>query len=584
MKITLRRTLAAALVLAGAACRDGSTPLSPVSNTATGPIASAAIVDAPHGAGGSFAFLPPMVPNPGDRGGAVDATLSPIVEICELNDAGNACLNVIHRFAATANGEHYQANWDAGKDAINLNHKYRASVYVDSYRIGYADVVVLSTKKDASSYDPNAFVVITSKETLPVKFRIGAGLPARLALSPLTPTIKSTATQQFTAVLYDLHGQPLSAATSWTSSNPAAATIDANGLASGVAGGVTTITASAGGLSVSTVLTVTQALPAIISGAIVPGTSSVGVFGSKQLTVSLHDQFGNVVTPGPITWSVSQPTKGLVDATGTFLGTEPAIQVVTAVVNGITLTAQVTVTRDLDYERFCQSDMGGLNLQNTTYATGPCRMRLTEARTNDLGTAWSKVKQDVRDGFETTFQFQTGGMGGYQDPLNPRLGADGIVFVLEDASGTEAGTFGVGIGYHGMHRAVAIEFDMWKNAGDLSDNEVGIMSGGTADVDATGTNCDFGHVNLDDYPGLIMKDGGVHSARIKYDATAKVITVWVDGIQVLVKPFNYDDPKFNGAPYDADGRAWVGFTSATGSAFQTHEIINWHFHAVNSAP
>jgi uncharacterized protein YjdB len=80
-----------------------------------------------------------------------------------------------------------------------------------------------------------------------------------IAVTPNPASFASDATQQFTATGTYSNGTTANVSTSatWTSSNPAAATIDSSGLASGVAAGTTTIKAAIGSVSGSAAATVT---------------------------------------------------------------------------------------------------------------------------------------------------------------------------------------------------------------------------------------------------------------------------------------------------------------------------------------
>ena len=83
--------------------------------------------------------------------------------------------------------------------------------------------------------------VNSSQSTITVTPRI-----ARIDVSPSNTTINRGQSQQFSATAFDQNNQPLSGVSfSWSSSNTSVATIDTNGLASGVGIGTATITASA---------------------------------------------------------------------------------------------------------------------------------------------------------------------------------------------------------------------------------------------------------------------------------------------------------------------------------------------------
>lgn len=83
---------------------------------------------------------------------------------------------------------------------------------------------------------------------------------ASVTLTPLSATIKVGQTQQFTASATDASGNPVTQAQfTWHNSFGGVASIDANGLATGLAPGTVMITASASGMtSQVATLTVTQ--------------------------------------------------------------------------------------------------------------------------------------------------------------------------------------------------------------------------------------------------------------------------------------------------------------------------------------
>jgi hypothetical protein len=75
---------------------------------------------------------------------------------------------------------------------------------------------------------------------------------ASITISPTTATIAHGATQQYTATALDASGNAISGVQfAWFTSYAAIATIDQNGLATGVAPGTVTIQASAGGVNSS---------------------------------------------------------------------------------------------------------------------------------------------------------------------------------------------------------------------------------------------------------------------------------------------------------------------------------------------
>lgn len=273
---------AAFLLLLLAACSgDAGSPVAPE------PAAPGMdISDAAHaGTVPGFYFLPPMVPQPSYTG-TFDAALSPRVEICEL--AGSTCATVIATYTTTSGPgsqvvqvgtSHYSVNWHTNDFNLNVAKNYRISVFVGTFRLGFADVDPVASGKELKNVDSQEFIPLLDGRTLPIKFRIETGIAAAVTVSPATATIQTGQTQQFTATVTDLHGNTVAAPVAWSSSNTAVATINASGLATGVAPGATTIRATSGGASGTATLIVTT-----------PGTPPVAVADS-------YEAIGNVTVP-----------------------------------------------------------------------------------------------------------------------------------------------------------------------------------------------------------------------------------------------------------------------------------------------
>ncbi|HEY7770310.1 Ig-like domain-containing protein [Longimicrobium sp.] len=225
--------------------------------------ALSAISDGAHGGSvPGFYFLPPMAP-PAPYSGTFDAALQPRVEICQL--AGAACGPMVASYSfgsgsgsvrVDAAAQHYIANWNTPK-SLDPAAFYRVQVFVGTFRLGYADVDVVRTGKEKNDVDQTRFVPVIAGQTLPVKFRIETGIAGGVVVSPATASVAVGGTQQFTATVTDLHGNPIPGApAAWSSSATAVATVDASGLATGRATGQATITATSGAASGSATLTV----------------------------------------------------------------------------------------------------------------------------------------------------------------------------------------------------------------------------------------------------------------------------------------------------------------------------------------
>ncbi|MDO8592994.1 MAG: Ig-like domain-containing protein, partial [bacterium] len=136
-----------------------------------------------------------------------------------------------------------------------------------------------------------------------------------VSLAPATVTLNS-GTSQLTATALDQFGGGMAPqpAITFTSSNPAVATIDAAGLVTAVSAGSTTITAASGALSSTSAITVPAVLTAI---SVTPSPASAATGSTKQLAALAKDQFGTAIATQPaITWSSDTPSIAAVDANG----------------------------------------------------------------------------------------------------------------------------------------------------------------------------------------------------------------------------------------------------------------------------
>ena len=127
---------------------------------------------------------------------------------------------------------------------------------------------------------------------------VNSAVPVSLVIFPANPSIFVSAQQQFGATLTYSDGSSLNvtSAVSWSSSNPAVATVSNTGIAVGVAGGSSTIGVSWGAnlLTASTALTVT---PPTVS--ITPSTASVAQSATQQFSAAVTGSANQKVA-----WSV----------------------------------------------------------------------------------------------------------------------------------------------------------------------------------------------------------------------------------------------------------------------------------------
>jgi hypothetical protein len=174
-----------------------------------------------------------------------------------------------------------------------------------------------------------------------------------IAVTPVNPSIAKGTKQQFTATgtYSDNSTQNLTATVTWSSSNTGIATVSnaagSNGLATSVATGTTTISATSGSESGSTTLTVTAAT--LVSIAVTPVNASIAAGTSQQFTATgTYSDNSTQNLTALVTWSSSNTgAETISNATGSK-GLATAIAsgtaTITAVSGGISRSTTLTVT------------------------------------------------------------------------------------------------------------------------------------------------------------------------------------------------------------------------------------------------
>ena len=170
-----------------------------------------------------------------------------------------------------------------------------------------------------------------------------ASIPGSVTVSPATVTLAALGeTAQLTAEVRDQNGNSMAAATvTWSSSTPAAVTVDQNGLVTAVAAGTATITARAGTAAGSAVVTVQQA-PATIS--LAPDTLTLeGIGDTASIAPRVADANGHAIADARVAWTSGDNTVAAVDATGLVTAVSAGTTEVTATAGGVAASASVIV-------------------------------------------------------------------------------------------------------------------------------------------------------------------------------------------------------------------------------------------------
>jgi uncharacterized protein YjdB len=165
---------------------------------------------------------------------------------------------------------------------------------------------------------------------------------ASVAVTPPSATVQVNATTQLTAVTRDAGGNVLSGrAVTWSTSAAGTATVSASGLVRGVAAGQATITATSEGQTGTSSITVQVAPVATVT--VAPANPSIAINGTVQLSATLKDAGGNVLTGRSVTWSTSASGTATVSGSGLVTGVAAGQATITATSEGQAGTSTVTV-------------------------------------------------------------------------------------------------------------------------------------------------------------------------------------------------------------------------------------------------
>jgi len=233
---------------------------------------------------------------------------------------------------------------------------------------------------------------------------------------------------------------------------------------------------------------------------------------------------------------------------------------------GITLLSHQSLAAGAVYANF--DSTAGLVLQGYTRSVEG-KLRIVPAIGGQgRGGAWLDTKQPVENGFDTTFQIRITDKYVY--------GADGLAFVIQNPA-PALGAAGGNIGYGGLTNLLVVKFDdyHWQDHTFVAFDEIGVLAAASPTTPLWDVAADS---IASVVKGVVFSDGRVHSVRIVYVPDS--LQVYLDDLQNplmtvkvnLTKVMNLDQ-----------GRAWVGFTAASGADWQNHDLISWTFDSAEEA-
>ena len=173
-------------------------------------------------------------------------------------------------------------------------------------------------------------------------------VPANLVSITVTPANSSAPAgfpQRFTATGTFSNGntQNLTGSVTWTSSNPAAATINAAGLANAIAPGTTNIQATVGSISGSTGMTVTTA--SLVSIAVAPANISIGNGALQQFTATGTFSDGTALdVTSMASWNSTNNAVATINSAGLATGAGGGTTTIQATLDSVAGSTGLTVS------------------------------------------------------------------------------------------------------------------------------------------------------------------------------------------------------------------------------------------------
>lgn len=198
---------------------------------------------------------------------------------------------------------------------------------------GVVTAVAPGKTQVAASRSGKSAVVPVTVSTLP---------PALVRLSPSSSSLVIGATTRLTAEMLDAGGGILTGYPfAWSSANPSIASVDTNGVVTGAAVGNVVITATAADLSGTAVVTVSRAPVSTVT--VTPATGTLKIGKTLQLSATLRDAAGQVLTGRTVTWSSAELNIASVLTGGLVFARRKGVVTIRATSEGKVGTARITV-------------------------------------------------------------------------------------------------------------------------------------------------------------------------------------------------------------------------------------------------
>lgn len=168
---------------------------------------------------------------------------------------------------------------------------------------------------------------------------------AAVTVSPGSASLVVGHTASLSAITTDGNGNVLSGrAVTWSSSNSSVATVSSLGLVKAVAAGTATVTAaSEGKIGTAQIVVSAPPPPSVASVSVSPPTRDLDVGGSANLTATLKDSTGAVLSGRTVTWATSAASVATVSSSGVVTAVGAGTATIKATSGAVSGIATVTV-------------------------------------------------------------------------------------------------------------------------------------------------------------------------------------------------------------------------------------------------
>ncbi len=206
-------------------------------------------------------------------------------------------------------------------------------------------------------------------------------------------------------------------------------------------------------------------------------------------------------------------------------------------------------------------------------------VRVCPKLSNTIGSIYYKQPVPVICNFYTNFTFRfSEGKNDFDD--GSPAGADGLVFIVQATDTKNIGTSGGGLGYSGISNSLAIEIDSYNNGDEFNEDNgshLAVMSNGKKlNSSIHKSKAELGYTT--EIP-LLKADLTIYHCMIEYQYELKKLLIWLDTSGEFLHPALVVDSIDLGELFNLIGmnRAYVGFTSSTGTSVENTDLLSWSF-------